>query len=143
MKKKIKLTAVAGVVMFAMILLLGSNLRFIKLTIDRMWIVSEGSYGWDKALMQDYEEVIQAIEEFSAEKDYQRWLVTSGETYTGKLIRIVVMSLQVCLFYSSLVVVYYSLQWQIREVLKWGMRKIRRSIRKRQRKVRYIRYAYH
>ena len=146
MKKKIILTITAILATAAMILLLCSNIRFIGIYFERHCIIIEAANGWTPSLENSYEYLEQVTEEFANQNDYQQWLVSSGGTYTGKMVRILVMAVELFILYNSSKVICWSLQWQIRQVTKW-LRKLRikafKMVRRRLRRIQKKRlYAY-
>ena len=118
---------ISALLVFACAILLKSNIQFCAITSQRYLAIEDSFYGWSKTTNALYNDSIQNMDEFSEEGDYQKWLVTSGSTYTGKIVRGLVMSATFLLFILSGYVCIGNIVGLFRRTL----RDIRRSARRR------------
>ena len=85
--RNLLISAVSAIVMCAMIALLLPAMRLTLLSILRSWAAANH-------LDSLYREAIEAIQIFADESDYCKWLVSCGQTMTGKVIRLSFITVQ-------------------------------------------------
>lgn len=94
MKKSIIISIASLAIMVILVVAMVCNIHFILMSASRSLAVADG-------FDADYSTMVEKLNEFAESGDYQKWLVTSGGTYFGKFVRIVVMVLEPVLFFLS------------------------------------------
>ena len=92
MKRSTIVIIVSALIMVILVVAMAFNFHFSIMSMFRSFASVDG---FDK----DYSTMVENLNEFAKRGAYQKWLVTSGGTYWGKFVRIVVMILEPVLFY--------------------------------------------
>ena len=117
-KKIFRNIVISIVVAMCMSVLVMANIKFSLLTLSRELTVDSADYGWGYAADEQYYDSMQQMNKFSDEGIYQEWLVSSGSTVTGKLVRVIVMFATTALFAASIYACYISVEWFVVRLFK-------------------------
>ena len=119
MKKSIIISIASLAIMAILVVAMVFNFHFSIMSMSRSFASADG-------FDADYTTMLEELNEFAENGDYQKWLVTSGGTYFGKFVRIVVMVLEPVLFFLS--------GWFFFGNVSYIRRKITKKLRRKSRK---------
>ena len=94
MKKSFIISIVSLVIMAILMVAMVFNLHFSIMSMLRSFAVADG-------FDADYTTMVENLNEFAESGDYQKWIVTSGGTFFGKFVRIIIMVVEPILFFLS------------------------------------------
>ena len=96
-----------------------STIHFYVLTDNLRFVVeSAQKTGWTEELSKDYQEGLSAIEDFSKENYFNKFLVSSGSSTTGKITRLIVVVFVITVVLFNIMLFLYSLSNNYKKSLK-------------------------
>lgn len=112
-KKNIIIIIVSALIMILLVkTVLLPTIRYAALTCMQA-IATAGDYN------SDYITIAEALSSFAKESDYQQWLVSSGDTITGRIVLFAVVCIEVGLFSLCSIIFSSNLNVLKKKVLKY------------------------